>query len=245
MSKSFVCPRCQYSTDCLGNYNKHVNKYIPCKPKQTEECHLCGKQCKVGGSNLRKHLCVAKEGLEIFDEHSMPVQIAIAQLQALSGRMFKECGFAGPATDVAVAAFNLLYRNSRYLQYHNVSLCQFNPNKLSVVEQRGHFASAQLIWVARPKAEVLDDVLDDVADVLDCIIETMPHKLPKSNMKELQFITKHVLRLIAHCQHPERINWERIWREQNSDKVVPRRIAVCEEICLSMQAQVEQSANLA
>jgi len=50
--------------------------------------------------------------------------------------MFKECGFAGPATDVAVAAFNLLYRNPRYLQYHNVGLCQFNPNKLSVVEQR-------------------------------------------------------------------------------------------------------------
>ena len=113
MSKSYVYPRCLYSTDCLGNYNKHVNKYIPCKPKQTEKCHLCGKQCKVGGSTLRKHLCVAKDhhGLEIFDEHSMPVQIAIAQLQTLGGCMFKECGFDGPATDVAVVAFNLLYRN--------------------------------------------------------------------------------------------------------------------------------------
>ncbi len=97
-----------------------------------------------------------------------------------------------------------------------------------------------MIWVARPKAEVLDDVLDNVADVLNCIIETLPHKVPKNNMEELQFITKHVLRLIAHCQPPERMNWERIWREQNTDKVVPRRVAVCEKICLSMQAHVEQ-----
>ena len=88
-------------------------------------------------------------------------------------------------------------------------------------------------------------MLDNVADVLDFIIETMPHQVPKSNMEELQFITKHVLRLIARFQHPERMNWERIWREQNTNKVVPRRVAVCEKICLSMQAHIEQSADLA
>lgn len=167
----------------------------------------------------------------------MPVQTAITQLRALSSRMFKQYGFAGPAADVAVAAFNLLYRNPRCLQYQNIAICQFDANKLSVVEQRGysHNGSAQLIWVARPKAEVLDEVMDNIADVLDSIINTMPHKVPKKNIAGLQSIVTHVLRPPTKCICP---GFEQMWRDQHPDKALHLRYLVCEKVCLSMQAHV-------
>ena len=106
MAQQYTCPICLYSTTTLGNFNKH--KYVKCKPKQLEQCTLCFKRYKKGGSGLRKHECLAINSLECFDEHCMPVDFALKHLTSLSNREIKQQGFLSlNPIDVALITFNL------------------------------------------------------------------------------------------------------------------------------------------
>ncbi len=104
MAEAQTCPVCGYCTTSMGNYNKHIQKYKQCKPKQTEKCLLCNKQCKVGGSTLRKHVCQASATFESFEAH-LPVESAREELKKLNVYEFKRLGFASNPIDAGLAAF--------------------------------------------------------------------------------------------------------------------------------------------
>ena len=86
MAPAYSCLRCGYATDSVGNYNKHINKlfYSKCKPKEVEECLLCAKQCKVGGSTLRKHVCLANKTLEHFEMQYVLFDAVCLELKSMT-----------------------------------------------------------------------------------------------------------------------------------------------------------------
>ena len=143
MAPAYSCPDCGYSTDYVGNYNKHINKFSKCKPKEIEECLLCGKECKVGGSTLRKHTCLADMSLEGFEMQHTLFDAVCLELKSMPYNDFQQLGLASDRPeDVALAAFELLYLNRKHLQYQNIAPCQYNGSKLSIVlpikrEQKG------------------------------------------------------------------------------------------------------------
>ncbi len=125
---------------------------------------------------------------------------------------FKQLGFAKQEpSDVALATFKYLYLNPDYPRYQTIALCQYDSTKLAVMDQQcSWLGSAKLMWVARPRAEVLDEVLDNIADVLDNIVKKVPHKLPKRHIEGLQYFSEHVVKPVALSEHP---NYEQMYRE--------------------------------
>ena len=110
MAPAYSCLRCGYATDSVGNYNKHINKYSKCKPKEIEERLLCAKQCKVGGSTLRKHVCLADKSLEHFEMQYVLFDAVCLELKSMPDNDFQQLGLAShQPEDVALAAFELLY----------------------------------------------------------------------------------------------------------------------------------------
>ena len=106
MAPAYSCLRCGYATDIVGNYNKHINKSSKCKPKEIEECLLCAKQCKVGGSTLRKHVCLADKSLDGFEmQHSLFSAVCL-ELKSMPDNDFQQLGPAcHQPEDMALAAW--------------------------------------------------------------------------------------------------------------------------------------------
>ncbi len=126
--------RYRYATDSVGNYNKHINKYSKCKPKEVEECLLCAKRCKVGRSTLRKHVCLADKSLQHFEMQYVLFDAVCLELKSMPDNDFQQLGLASQRPeDVALAAFELLYLNPKHPQYQNTAPCQYNISKLSIV----------------------------------------------------------------------------------------------------------------
>ena len=116
--------------------------------------NACSRTYKEEGSGLRKLECLANESLECFVEHCMPVECALAHLRSVNQCQIKQLGFVkSDPMDVALAAFKCIYLDPARPQHHTVAPCQFNANKLSIVEQHGHLEDAKRVWVARPKAD--------------------------------------------------------------------------------------------
>ncbi len=119
MAPAYSCPKCGYSTDYVWKYNKHINKYSKCKPKEIEECLLCGKGCKVGGSTLRKHVCLADKSLEHFEMQHNLFDAVCLELKSMPDNDFQQLGLGShQPEDMALAAFVLLYLNPKHPQYH-------------------------------------------------------------------------------------------------------------------------------
>ena len=133
-----------------------------------EDCLLCAKQCKVGGSTLRKHACLADMSLESFQEQQVLLDAVceFKELGSMPDSDFQQLGLASlQSADVALAAFGLLFFNTKHPQYQNIAPCQYNSGKLSIVlptkqepqndNKKGVWTN---LWSAYPKAEVLDGV---------------------------------------------------------------------------------------
>jgi hypothetical protein len=255
--KAYSCPKCGYSTDYIGNYNKHINKYSRCKPKETEECLLCGKQCKVGGSNLRKHVCLADMLLEAFEMQYLLFDDVCEELKSMPYNDFQQLGLASHRPeDVALAAFELLYLNPKHLQYQNIAPCQYNSSKLSFVypikrEQKGNNKEGiwTNVWFAFLKAEVLDGVevdgwrvdgvLKNIADFLERLIKIMSHRLTQRCKEDLPSYIDHIVMPVASACCP---SYEQLWREQRPNMVVARE-ALCNKICNLINRHVRQAQH--
>ncbi len=106
MAPAYSCPKCGYTTDHVGNY-KHINKYSKCEPKEVEECSLNGKQCKVRGSTLRKHVCLADILLEAFEDQYTLFDTVCLELKSMPHNDFQQLGLAShQSEDVALAALS-------------------------------------------------------------------------------------------------------------------------------------------
>ncbi len=209
MAPAYSCPKFGYSTDYVGNYIKHINKYSNCKFKEIEECLLCGKGCKVGGSTLRKHTCVADMSLKSFEmQHSLFDAVCL-ELKSMPYNDFQQLGLASHRPeDVALAAFELLYLNPKHLLYQNIAPCQYNSSNLSIIlpikrEQKGDNKESiwTNLWCAFSKAEVLDGVevdgwsvdgvLKNAADYLERLIKIMSHRLTQRCKENLPSYIEH------------------------------------------------------
>jgi len=255
MAPAYSCPKCGYSTDYVGNYNKHINKYSKCKLKEIEECLLCGKECKVGGSTLRKHTCLADMSLEGFEmQHSLFDAVCL-ELKSMPDNDFQQLGLAShQPEDVGLAAFELLYLNPKHPQYQNIAPCQYNSSKLSVVlpikrEQKGDNKKGiwTNLWCAFPKAEVFDGVevggwpaagvLKYTADFLERLTKIMSHRLTQQCKQGLPSYIVHIVMPVASACCP---SYEQLWREQRPSMMVAR-VGLCDKICHSLNGHGRQA----
>jgi len=255
MAPAYSCPKCGYATDHVGNYNKHINKYSKCEPMEVEECLLCGKQCKVRGSTLRKHTCRADMSLESFEMQHNLFDAVCPEMKSMPDNDFQQLGLAShQPEDVALAAFELLYLNPKHPQYQNIAPCQYNSSKLSIVlpikrEQKGDNKEGiwTKLWWAFPRAEVLDGVdfdewptagaLENISDFLEEIIKVVSHRLSERCKEDLPSYMEHIVMPSASACCPR---YEHLWREQRPNKVVARA-ALCKKICHLVNGHVRQA----
>ncbi len=254
MAPAYSCPKCGYATDHVGNYNKHINKYSKCEPKEVEECLLCAKQCKVGGSTLRKHACRADILLEAFEDHHTLFDTVCLELKSMPDNDLQQLGLAShQPEDLALAAFELLYLSPKHPQYQNIAPCQYNSSKLSIVlpikrEQKGNKEDIWTnLWCAFPKAEVLDGVdfdewpttgvLKDISDFLEELIKVVSHRLSKRCKEDLPSYIEHIVMPVASACCPR---YEQLWREQRPNRMAAR-VAMCNKICHLVNGHVRQA----
>ncbi len=255
MAPAYSCLRCGYATDHVGNYNKHINKYSKCEPKEVEECLLCGKQCKVGGSSLRKHTCLADMSLESFELQHTLFDAVCLELSSIPDSNFQQLGLAShQPEDVALAAFELLYLNPKHPQYQNIAPCQYNSGKLSIVlpikrDQKGGDTYGQYtkVWCAFSLTEVLygvevdglsvDGVLENTADFLEELIKVVSHRLSERCMQGLPSYIEHIVMPVAAACRP---HYERLWRVQRP-KMVVARVTLCDKICSLLDGHPRQA----
>ena len=82
---------------------------------------LCGKGCKVGGSNLRTHTCLAEMWPEVFEMQHILFDAVCLELRSMPYNDFQQLGLASHRPeDVALAALELLYLNPKHLQYRKL-----------------------------------------------------------------------------------------------------------------------------
>jgi len=218
-----TCPTSGYSTKQSGNYNHHRSQYRGCQRKLTEMCARCARKFKLNGSGLRKHRCLAVN-VQPFDHNAFddgPLVFGLQQLRFLSKSHLKQLGFADPV-QVATAAVKYLHLNSVFPQWQNVSVCQFDADKLDIVDDDCGRHPVPL-WVAKPKAIVLEELLDEVAGVLEGLAQAVPCKLPKRQVEGLGYFTRHVLQ---RCQN----QYEDTFRRQRPE-LVQKQLVVCDGIC--------------
>jgi len=257
MAPAYSCPRCGYTTDHVGNYNKHINKYSKCEPKEVEECSLNGKQCKVRGSTLRKHVCLADILLEAFEDQYTLFDTVCLELKSMPHNDFQQLGLASHRPeDVALAAFELLYLNPKHPQYQNIAPCQYNSSKLSIVlpikrEQKGGNKEGiwTNLWYAFPKAEVLDGVdfdewptagvLKNISDFLEKLIKVVSHRLSERCMQSLPSYIEHVVMPSASFVCPRYV-YEQLAREERPNRMVAR-VTLCDKICHLLNGHVRQA----
>jgi len=231
------------------------DKYSKCKPKEFEECLLCAKQCKVGGSTLRKHACLADMSLESFEMQHIFCDAVCEELSPMPDNDFQQLGLAShQPEDVALAAFELLYLNPKHPQYQNVAPCQYNSGKLSIVlptkqEQKGDNKEGiwTNLWWAFPKAEVLDGVdfddwstagvLKNVSDFLEKLIKDVSHRLSEHCMQGLPSYIEHIVKPVAAACRP---HYEHLWRVQRPNMVVAR-VTLCDKICSLLDGHPRQA----
>ena len=254
MAPAYSCLRCGYATDHLGNYNKHINKYSKCSSKKNEQCLLCAEQCKVGGSTLRKHACLADMLLESFDEQHVLLDAVCEELSPMPDNEFEQLGLASDQPeDVALAAFQLLYLNPKHPQYQNIAPCQYNSGKLSIVlpikrdQKAGNtYRQYTKVWLAIPKADVLDGdvdgfsvigVLENVSDILELLIKDVSHRLSKRCKQGLPSYIEHIVKPVATACCP---GYERLWRVQRPN-MVEARVALCDKICSLLEGHPKQA----
>jgi len=255
MAPAYSCPKCGYSTDYVANYNKHIIKYSKCKPKEIEECLLCGKECKVGGSTLRKHTCLADMSLEGFEMQHSLLDAVCLELKSMPDNDFQQLGLAShQPEDVALAAFELLYLNPKHPQYQNIAPCQYNSSKLSIVlpikrEQKGDNKKGiwTNLWCAFPEAEVLDGVdfdewptagvLKNISDFLEELIKVVSHRLSERCKEDLPSYIKHIVMPSASACCPR---YEQLWREQRPNRMAAR-VTLCDKICHLVNGHVRQA----
>jgi hypothetical protein len=72
-----------------------------------------------------------------------------------------------------------LHVNAAFPRWQNVRPCQFDAEKLVVVEQMGE----KIVWVAYPKESVLEGLQQEIAGILQGLIRAK--KLPKKHSEEL------------------------------------------------------------
>ncbi len=252
---AYSCLGCGYATDHLGNYNKHINKYSKCNSKEIEQCLLCAKQCKVGGSTLRKHACLADMSLESFEMQYCLFDAVCEELSSMPDNDFQQLGLASDQPeDVALAAFELLYLNPKHPQYQNIAPCQYNSGKLSIVlpvkrDQKGGNKEGiwTNLWSAFPKAEVLDGVevdawptagvLKNVSDFLEELITVVSHRLSERCKQGLPSYIEHIVKPVAMACCP---GYERLWRVQRPN-MVEARVTLCDEICSLLSGHSRQA----
>ncbi len=254
MAPAYSCLGCGYATDHYGNYKKHINKHSNCEPKEVEECLLCGKQCKVGGSTLRKRACLADMSLESFEMQNILCDAVCEELSSMPDNDFQQLGLASDQPeDVALAAFELLYLNPKHPQYQNIAPCQYNSGKLSIVlpvkrDQKGGNKEGiwTNLWSAFPKADVLDGhidgfsvigVLENVSEFLEELIKVVSHKLSEHCMQGLPGYIEHIAKPVAAACRP---GYERLWRVQRPDVLVAR-VTLCDKICSLLDGHPRQA----
>ncbi len=127
-----------------------------------------------------------------------PLVLGLQQLRFLSKYHLKQLGFADPdPVHFATAAVKYLHLTSAFPQWQNVSVCQFDADKLDIVDDDCGRHPVPL-WVAKPKAIVLEELLDEVAGILEGLAQAVPCKLPKRQVEGLEHFTRHVLQ---RCQN--------------------------------------------
>ena len=181
------CPQCNYTTTQVGHFNRHLNTHRRNARIVTETCAGCGRSFKVGGTGLRQHTtkfsCLAAPELQPFDHNAFEdgsYTLGLQNLRSLSSYLLRQHGFADPdVTRVALATVKYLHVNSAFPQWQNVRRCQFDAEKLVVVEQMGE----KIVWVAYPKESVLEGLQQEIAGILQGLIRAK--KLPKKHSEEL------------------------------------------------------------
>ena len=254
MTPAYSCLRCEYATDHLGNYIKHLNKYSKCKPKEIEQCLLCAKQCKLGASTLRKHTCLADMTLESFDMQHVVLDVVCEELSSMPDSDFQQLGLAShQPEDVALAAFGLLFLNPKHPQYQNIAACQYNSGKLSIAlpikrdQKAGNtYGQYTKVWLAIPKADVLDGdvdgfsvfgVLKIVSGFLEKLIKVKSHRLSEHCKQGLPSYIEHIVKPVATACRP---GYERLWRVQHPN-MVEARVTLCDKICSLLDGHPKQA----
>ena len=216
---------------------------------------LCAKQCKVGGSTLRKHACLADMSLESFEMQYCLFYAVCEELSSMLDNDFQQLGLASDQPeDMALAAFELLYLNPKHPQYQNIAPCQYNSGKLSIVlpvkrnQQGGNKEGIWTnLWSAFPKAEVLDGVevdawptagvLKNVSDFLEELVTVESHRLSERCKQGLSSYIEHIVKPVAMACCP---GYERLWRVQRPN-VVEARVTLCDEICSLLSGHSRQA----
>jgi len=187
MSSPLSCPQCNYTTTQVGHFNRHLNTHRRNARTVTETCARCGRSFKVGGSGLRQHTtkfsCLAAPELQPFDHNAFEdgsYTLGLQNLRSLSSYLLRQHGFADPdVTRVALATVKYLHVNAAFPRWQNVRPCQFDAEKLVVVEQMGE----KKVWVAYPKESVLEDLQREIAGILLGLVDA--EKLPMKHSDEL------------------------------------------------------------
>lgn len=112
----------------------------------------------------------------------------------------------------------LLFHSGRMSQQFH----QFDADKLDIVDDDCGRHPVPL-WVAKPKAIVLEELLDEVAGILKGLAQAVPCKLPKRQVEGLEYFTRHVLQ---RCHN----QYEDTFRRQRPE-LVQKQLVVCDGIC--------------
>ncbi|DBA94011.1 TPA: hypothetical protein ACH3X1_001663 [Trebouxia sp. C0004] len=151
---------------------------------------------------------------------------------------------------MALAAFGLLFLNPKHPQYQNIAPCQYNSSKLAIVLpiKRGGNTHGQHtnVWLAVPKADVLDGdvdgysvfgVLKIVSGFLEKLIKVKSHSLSEHCMQGLPSYIEHVVKPVATACRP---GYERLWRLQRPN-MVEARVALCDKTCSLLDGHPKQA----
>ncbi len=129
-----------------------------------------------------KFTCFAAPELQPFEHNGFEdgsYTLGLQKLRSLSSYLLGQHGFADPdVTRVALATVKYLHVNSAFPQWQNVRPCQFDAEKLVVVEK-----DQKKVWVAYPKESVLEDLQGEIAGILLELLNA--EKLPKKHSDEL------------------------------------------------------------
>ncbi len=192
---------------------------------------------------MRLHECVTDD-LLLYDQSMADLEIHTLQhLASLNRRQIKQLGLADedPAS-VAVAVFKLLHLNPALPQHQNVATCQFNANKLSVVDNYSPNGKVKLSvpsWVAKPKEEVLQDLLNEIADAMTKgLVDTRVHSFSQKQTQSLEFFVEHTLRPWEQSWHPD---YEKIFRAGRS--LHEQRNTLCDVLCRLLDEHTKQRGH--
>ena len=173
-----------------------------------------------------KFSCLAAPELQPFEHNGFEdgsYTLGLQKLRSLSSYLLGQHGFADPdVTRVALATVKYLHVNSAFPQWQNVRPCQFDAEKLVVVEKKDQ----KKVWVAYPKESVLKDLQGEIAGILLELLKA--EKLPKKHSDELARFAKYGL-------HTEKTHSYTAMFVRQRPELLSQRLKTLEDIVTLLQ----------